>query len=438
MNSSSQPKLGHPPALPVLFFTEMWERFSYYGMRALLVLYAVKYLHFSDQEAGKLYGAYTGFVYLTPIIGGYLADRYIGFRRSIVMGCILMGLGHLSLAIDGMEFFYLGLILLVIGNGFFKPNMSSLVGRLYENNQSMKDSGYTIFYMGINLGGFFGPIICGYLGETMGWHYGFGAAGIGMSIGLLVFLFGQYKIPSHIGNVPNRVRRNTLNDKTIETQDTIILSPDEKNKISILLVLSFFSVFFWTAFEQAGSSMNLFADRYVDRVVLGWEIPASIFQSINPVFILIFAPLFAWIWTFTSRRNKEPDSAVKFSIGLFLLSLGFVCLVLGAKEVTDSGISSLHWLVLAYLFNTWGELCLSPVGLSMVSKLSPDRFTGLMMGIWLMSNAISHMLGGFLSGYMDDWGSMSFFSLFVIMSFIASILLYSIRSKLRVGKSIES
>ncbi|WCL48131.1 peptide MFS transporter [Leptospira sp. GIMC2001] len=421
---SSTTRVGHPKALPVLFLTEMWERFSYYGMRALLVLYAVKFLHFTDREAGQLYGAYTGLVYLTPIFGGWIADRYLGFRHSIIIGAILMGIGHLLLACDGLGFFFAGLSFLIIGNGFFKPNMSSLVGRLYEDRTNLKDSGYTIFYMGINLGGFFGPILCGYLGEAIGWHYGFGAAGIGMGVGLLIFLLGQKLIPDSMGRRP--LANNLFQTKIISNQLTQV----EISRIKVILVLTFFSIFFWSAFEQAGSSMNLFADRFVDRTVLNFTIPASVFQSVNPVFILLLAPLFAKLWTVLGKKSLEPDSAFKFSIGLFLLSFGFVCLVLGAREYNQYGIASLHWLILAYLFNTLGELCLSPVGLSMVSSMSPPRLGGLLMGMWFLSNAIAHYAGGVFSGIANEIGMDTFFGVFVVLAMIAGIILLVLRPKL--------
>lgn len=413
---------SHPKALPILFLTEMWERFSYYGMRALLVLYAVKFLGFSDRSAGQLYGAYTGLVYLTPIIGGWLSDRFLGLRRSILIGGVLMGLGHLSLAFEEIEFFFFGLFLLVVGNGFFKPNMSSLVGSLYEKNESMRDSGYTIFYMGINLGGFLGPIICGSLGEKMDWHYGFGAAGIGMGIGVLVFYFGQKLLPSHIGIKPEK--------KIISDISRIKLSSIEWNRIKTILVLSFFSIFFWAAFEQAGSSMNLFADRYVDRSIGEWMIPASVFQSVNPIFILIFAPIFAKMWTSLARRNKEPDKPIKFALGLVLLSLGFACLVLGARQIALVGFAGMHYLLLAYLFNTLGELCLSPVGLSMVSELAPNHLTSMMMGIWFLSNAIAHYLGGVFSGMVSEIPLTVFFGVFIGFAISSALILLLIRPTL--------
>jgi POT family proton-dependent oligopeptide transporter len=458
---------AHPKALPVLFLTEMWERFSYYGMRALLVLYAVKFLGFSDQLAGQLYGAYTGLVYLTPLLGGWIADRYLGFRRSILLGGILMGIGHISLAIHGIEFFYIGLFFLIIGNGFFKPNMSSLVGLLYKENPNMRDSGYTIFYMGINLGGFFGPIICGSLGEKMEWHYGFGAAGIGMAIGVITFYFGQSLLPKSIGHMPRKnsnsnqsyvpgiileagfpflrnFKKKKFNNKEakeikVEIMDSENflkensnhLTKSEWNSIKAIGVLSFFSIFFWSAFEQAGSSMNLFADRYVDRMIGSYEIPASVFQSVNPIFILLLAPLFAKLWIVLGKKNWEPDKPMKFSLGLLLLSIGFVFLVLGAREVANSGISGMGYLLLAYLFNTLGELCLSPVGLSMVSELAPKSLSGLMMGMWFLSNAIAHYAGGVFSGMMSEWQLNVFFSFFVGMSLLACIILLLIRPKLK-------
>ena len=372
----------HPKGIYILFFTEMWERFSYYGMRALLILYLVKFFKYDDEYAGSIYGAYTGLVYLTPILGGYIADKLIGFKNAIFIGGTLMMCGHISLAFSSIEFFYLGLLLLILGNGFFKPNISTYLGTLYKDKPELKDSGFTIFYMGINLGGMFGPLLCGYLGEVYGWHYGFGLAGVGMFAGLIVFKLG----------LPILSANELTESKSDLKQTSDELTLEEKSRILVILILSVFTMFFWFAFEQAGSSMNLFADRYMERNLLGVEIPASMFQSFNAFLILLLAPFFARLWTGLIRIDKEPNTTLKFSIAFVLLGIGFLFLVFGSTGITPNSQvkTGMIWLILAYLFQTMGELCISPVGLSMVSKLSPARFGGMLMGTWFLSNAISH------------------------------------------------
>jgi proton-dependent oligopeptide transporter, POT family len=413
----------HPKGIAILFFTEMWERFSYYGMRALLILYLVKFFRYEDEFAGQIYGAYTGLVYFTPILGGYIADRYIGFKNAIFIGGTLMMFGHVSLAFSSIEFFYLGLTLLILGNGFFKPNISTYLGTLYSDKPELKDSGFTIFYMGINLGGMFGPLLCGYLGEVYGWHYGFGLAGVGMLLGLFVFKLG---LPVLSSNTPQ-------SKKLLENEKIEELTSIEKSRISVILILSIFTMFFWFAFEQAGSSMNLFADRYMERSLFGIEIPASMFQSLNAFLILLLAPLFARLWIGLLEKKREPNTTLKFSIAFVLLGIGFLFLVLGSRGI-GVGVSNktgMHWLVLAYLFQTMGELCISPVGLSMVSKLAPVRFGGMLMGAWFLSNAISHYVAGFFSGKMGQFSSLSdFFLIFVYTSFISSIILFLLNKKI--------
>lgn len=417
---------SHPRGIYILFFTEMWERFSYYGMRAILILYLVKYFNYSDEFAGSVYGAYTGLVYLTPILGGYIADRFIGFKNAIFLGGILMMCGHISLAISSIEFFYLGLLLLILGNGFFKPNISTYLGTLYKDKPELKDSGFTIFYMGINLGGMFGPLLCGYLGEVHGWHYGFGLAGVGMLAGLIVFKLGLPTLAAEEVKV-------SLVSEEENTGNSELLTPVEKIRILVILILSIFTMFFWFAFEQAGSSMNLFADRYMDRNLFGKEIPASLFQSVNAFLILVFAPLFARLWTELGEKKKEPNTPLKFSLAFVLLGIGFLFLVFGSRGLEHSSVvkTSMAWLILAILFHTLGELCISPVGLSMVSKLSPPRFGGLLMGVWFLSNAISHYVAGFFSGKMGQFANLSeFFLIFVYTSFTSAIILFLLNKKL--------
>ena len=428
----------HPKALYLLFFTEMWERFSYYGMRALLVLYLISEvseggLGWSSAQAGQLYGLYTAFVYITPLIGGYLADKFLGFRYAVMIGAALMALGHGALAIDSLASFYLGLILLIIGNGFFKPNISSMVGQLYPKGSPLKDAAYTIFYMGINIGAFLGILICGYLGEKIGWHYGFGAASIGMIFGLVIF----YSLQTLLGNVglkPPKLIKQVKNQEAL----TIV----EKKRLFVLMILAFFSIVFWLAFEQAGSSMNIFALKYTDRQILDFEIPASWLQTLNPFFIILLAPLFSIFWIKLEKLNKAPNGAMKFSLGLFLLSLGFVMLVIGATTIPQGAATasvSMIWLILAIFLHTTGELCLSPVGLSYVNKLSPKHLMGMIFGAWFLAVAVGNYIGGVLFGMIDDilqtQSLSNFFLIFVAITFTASVLLFALSFKLEKWSS---
>ncbi|MCB1189307.1 MAG: peptide MFS transporter [Leptospiraceae bacterium] len=420
-NKTQQINEKHPNGLAVLFFTEMWERFSFYGMRALLILYLVKVLKFDDKQAGSIYGAYTGLVYLTPLLGGYVADRYIGYRKAILFGGILMAFGHLSLAINQINSFFIGLGLLILGNGFFKPNISTLLGRLYHNKIHLKDSGFTIFYMGINLGAFFGSWLCGLIGEKYSWHLGFGLAGFGMIIGLLIFRFGFHSLEEG-GNITFLPEAQGIHKP---------LTKIETDRIWVIAILSAFGMFFWLAFEQAGSSISLFTDRFTDRNVFGYIIPASTIQSVNPFMILLLAPLFTKMWTYMAERNIEPITPIKFMYGFVFLGIGFGMLALGAMNIQNGTKASLLWIIFAYLFHTIGELFLSPVGLSMVTKLSPVRFGGFLMGFWFLSTAFSQFIAGVLSGEMSKFASISsFFLIFVITSFASAMILILLAKKL--------
>ena len=425
----------HPSALYMLFFTEMWERFSYYGMRALLTLYLISEvsrggLGWSSAEAGQLYGIYTGLVYVTPLIGGYLADKFLGYRSAVIIGGLLMALGHASLAVEPLPFFYTGFGLLIIGNGFFKPNISSMVGQLYPEGSKLKDSAYTIFYMGINMGAFLGSLICGYLGENIGWHYGFGAAGVGMVLGLIQFYIGRHRL-GKIGLKPEKKPVGTIEEPKEP------LTKVERDRLVVVLTLSFFSILFWLAFEQAGSSMNIFAYKFTDRSLFGWEVPATWFQSINAFFIFTLAPFFSMLWVKLAKKNLDPSGPYKFAIGLFLLGLGFAVLVFGSlsipKGAETAGVSMI-WLVLAYLLHTMGELCLSPVGLSFVNKLSPARLIGVMFGVWFFASAIGNYIGGALAGMIDEMAKTqsmsSFFLIFVGIAFVSAFLLFLLSRKL--------
>lgn len=406
-------RIEHPKGLYFLFTVEMWERFSYYGMRALLTLYMVKYLLFSTEKAGSVYGMYTGFVYLTPLIGGYLADRYLGPKKCILIGGILMMLGHFSMALPGLPFFYTALGLLIIGNGFFKPNISTLVGRLYDGEKDGKrDAGFTIFYMGINIGAFLAPLVCGTLGEKIGYHYGFAAAGVGMLIGLIIYLWGKDKYCKDIGN-------NACLEKSIEEKTP--LTTVDKHRIAVVFILMFFSIFFWASFEQAGSSLTLFADRSTDRIIpfINWEFPVSYFQSVNPLLIILLAPLFSSLWIELAGMNKNPSVPVKFAVGLLLVSFGFVLIVIAS---TFGGKVSFLWLLGVYLFHTLGELCISPVGLSVVTKLSPAKFASLLMGTWFLSSFFANLAAGLFAGKYDSLSTPEFFMIPVAITGVAGII----------------
>ncbi|MCS6822253.1 MAG: peptide MFS transporter [Microscillaceae bacterium] len=423
-------KEKHPAALYWLFFTEMWERFSYYGMRALLILYLTSEiskggLAWTSQEAGQLYGLYTGFSYIVTLIGGYLADRYLGFRGAVFIGGFMMAIAQFSLA-TGSAFgivgvFYVGLVLLVLGNGFFKPNISSMVGQFYEDGSKLKDSAYTIFYMGINIGAFLGALICGYLGEKVGWQYGFASAGIGMVSGMIIFQAGQ----KSLGNVGLKPALK----KQAEVTTVEPLTRTEIEKLAVAITLSIFSIIFWASFEQAGSSMNIFAARYTDRNIGGFEVPATWFQSINALFIFTLAPIFSWLWVYLESKKLNPNGPVKFAMGLLFVALGFWVLVMGSSSIPQGAKSaqvSMLWLILAYLLHTIGELCLSPVGLSFINKLSPKRFLGLMFGIWFLCSGLGNYLGGYISGFIgetDKYKISDFFMIVVIIPLVSGIVL---------------
>lgn len=428
----------HPQSLFTLFFAELWERFSFYGMRALLVLYMTQALFDSmsqgaaDEKAYGIYGAYGALVYGTPAIGGMLADRFLGYRKAIMLGAILMALGHFTMIFEQLTFFYSALALLIIGNGFFKPNISSLLGKLYGDNDPRRDSGFTIFYMGINVGAFLAPLTCGSIGELYGWHYGFGLAGLGMLLGLIVFWKGMNQLGDEgLPPNPQKLKENLflgINREMIIIGGSFLVIPffallvnqndfvsyllgilgviilgvllfeaiwsQDKvggQRIYVIIILAFFHTLFWAFFEQAGSSISLFTERNVDRMVMGSEIPTSTFQSVNPAFIILLAPLFSLIWVKLRQLKAEPYTPVKFALGIIQLGLGFGVFVLGGYYLADSnGLVPLFILVLGYLLHTTGELCLSPVGLSMITKLSPARIVGFVMGAWFLSISFAH------------------------------------------------
>ena len=428
--------LGHPKGLFVCFATEMWERFSYYGMRALLILYLTKHWEFTDATSYLIYGAYTSLVYIMPVFGGMLADQILGSKKAVTYGAILLVFGHLGMTVESNEqIFYLSLALIVSGVGFLKPNISTMVGALYEEGDPRRDSGFTIFYMGINIGAFTATLLCGYLGEQVGWAYGFGAAGIGMLFGLIIFLWGQ-KYLEGLAEPPSNKYLQKMNGISYESwayisgifmvlvtwflvQNSQLVgqllggfgaifigawllyallrcAPDERDRLIVVGILILFSLIFWALFEQAGSSLNILTDRGVNRVIFGWEVPASMFQSLNAGFIFTIAPLFAMLWIALAKRNMEPSTPIKFSIGIILVGLGFLSLVYGMRS-SEGLQTGVFWIISIYLLHTLGELCLSPVGLSSVTKLSPQRIVGFMMGMWFFASAAGNYVAGLIA-----------------------------------------
>ena len=428
--------LGHPKGLFVCFATEMWERFSYYGMRALLILYLTKHWEFTDATSYLIYGAYTSLVYIMPVFGGMLADQILCSKKEVTYGAILLVFGHLGMTVESNEqIFYLSLALIVSGVGFLKPNISTMVGALYEEGDPRRDSGFTIFYMGINIGAFTATLLCGYLGEQVGWAYGFGAAGIGMLFGLIIFLWGQ-KYLEGLAEPPSNKYLQKMNGISYESwayisgifmvlvtwflvQNSQLVgqllggfgaifigawllyalfrcAPDERDRLIVVGILILFSLIFWALFEQAGSSLNILTDRGVNRVIFGWEVPASMFQSLNAGFIFTIAPLFAMLWIALAKRNMEPSTPIKFSIGIILVGLGFLALVYGMRS-SEGLQTGVFWIILIYLLHTLGELCLSPVGLSSVTKLSPQRIVGFMMGMWFFASAAGNYVAGLIA-----------------------------------------
>ncbi len=511
---------GHPKGLYLLFVTEMWERFSYYGMRALFMLYMVQALLFDKEFASQVYGSYTGLVYLTPLIGGYIADKYWGNRRSIVVGALVMALGQFMLFLSACYFhqvdiakwlMFCGLGLLILGNGFFKPNISTMVGRLYSDVDKRKDSAFTIFYMGVNVGSTFAPLICGLIGNTghpEDFKWGFLAACIGMILGAVGFQIFKNKYicdpeGNPVGISPQKKDDNlqssdndggwfsarsivaiistvvltllfSVNWDWIMGNQTsaggnifsgadwigaliyaaVIVMPiliitdhslnrSEKIKIGIIYIIAFFVIFFWAAYEQAGASLTFFADEQTDRNIGGWEMPAAYFQSFNPIMLVILAPVFAGLWSFLGKNGIEPSSVRKQAIGLFLLAMGYLFIAFGVKDVEPGVKVSMIWLTGLYFIHTMGELCLAPIGLSLVYKLSPARFSSLLMGVWYLSTSAANKMAGMLSGYYPEGGVAKsclgyqvenlydFFLLFVFMSGTAAVVLFLLSGKLQ-------
>ncbi len=498
--------MGHPAGLFILFFTEMWERFSYYGMRALLTVFLITEIakggwEWTNADAMQLYSWYTGLVYLTPLLGGIIADKFTGFRKAILLGALIMTLGHASMALEMVSptFFYVGLVFMILGNGMFKPNISSMVGQLYPDNSSKKDAGYTIFYMGINAGAFLGMLLCGYIGEKIGWHYGFGLAGVFMLFGMLQFYFGQ-KIFGVIGMEPpakGAIPVEKVVDDSEEPEPEAHIVRDRLVVVGVLMVAS---IFFFFAFEQAGGSMTIFAKDYTQRILSGdagtifkwvdailtifpilivtwvlfglgkrifkaypltiiftaisfiiiwilgiWkvyrefsleqtEVTVSWFQILNSFFIITLASSFSKMW----EKVWNPSGPVKFAMGLALVGIGFVVLAIGSNSIPQGAATasvSMIWLIMAYFFHTTGELCLSPVGLSYVSKLSPKRLAGLLFGLWFTASAIANFIAGQTGAFIDEisqtYSMTTFFLIIAGIPMFAAVVLLLLNPKLK-------
>jgi proton-dependent oligopeptide transporter, POT family len=445
---ASAAAVGHPRGLYTLFFTEMWERFSYYGMRALLVLFLVDQTRggfgLTDSVATAIYGIYTAGVYLAALPGGWVADRILGARKSVWYGGILIACGHFTIALDRVESFYLGLILIVCGTGLLKPNISALVADMYPEGGARRDAGFTIFYMGINLGAAIGPLICSALGEKIRWNLGFGAAGVGMVLGLLQFHFTKH----HLGNAGLQGARAPLSivakiviatiailavsliiavwSGAIHVNPPVVarglrnfisfaavlyfiavfafykLDASEKRRIGLIFILFVAAALFWAGFEQVGSSFNLFAERHTDRTIFGRVAPAGWFQTLGPIFIVTLSPVMAALWVWLARHNANPSIPVKFGLALLLLASGFVVMAVAAKIVAGGSKAGPSWLVMTYFLHTVGELCLSPVGLSSVTKLSPPRLVGQMMGVWFLGSSLGNLIAGIVAGSFNS------------------------------------
>ena len=410
----------HPSGLYVLFFTEMWERFSYYGMRSLLVYYMIKHLQFTQERSSEIYGLYTGFVYFTPLFGGMLADRLLGQRRTVILGGVLMAIGHFLMAFESL--FFLALIFLILGNGAFKPNISTQVGALYPVGDHRRDRAFSIFYMGINLGAFFSPLICGTLGEKVGYPWGFGAAGVGMVIGLLVYLWGQ----KHLA--PDLIMQKK---GSIEQRSSEPMTREDWLKIGAIFVMMALSIVFWSVYEQQGNTMALWADANTDRMILGWEMPASWFQSFNPLMIFILVPVLNMFWGWQDRHGKEPSSVAKMGIGCILLAVAFLVLIPPARELAVSPKASLWWLTACAFVLTIGEVYLSPIGLSLVTKIAPARIVSMMMGVWFLSSFFGNYLSGYLGSYWEKMPKENFFLLMFALSFATSLAFFALLKPLK-------
>jgi POT family proton-dependent oligopeptide transporter len=469
---------GHPRGLSTLFFTEMWERFSYYGMRALLILFMTASvadggLGFDTAVAGAVYGLYTSMVYMTTLPGGWIADRLIGQRRAVLYGGMLIASGHFSMAFPSTATFYLGLFLIVIGTGLLKGNVSVMVGQLYAPRDTRRDAGFSIFYVGINLGAFIAPLICGYLGQRVNWHLGFAAAGLGMVIGVIQYAMGGRYLsevslrpaPASSAEEAERVQQRAkvwgllalvlvvgfgigaytgvlpvTPSQIADAAGYMLLiicvgffawlfmssnwTPEERKRLYAIGVFFLAAGIFWSLFEQAGSTLNLFADRDTRTSILGWTFPSSWFQSMNSLFVWSFAAVFAVVWTKLGRH--EPSTPVKFSLGLLFVGAGFAVLVVAAQLAAGGVQVSPMWLTVVYLLHTFGELCLSPVGLSAMTKLAPVRIAGLMMGVWFLATSVGNFIAGRLAGFYEAMPLQSLFTNIALFGIIPGLILLAL------------
>ncbi|TYC12127.1 peptide MFS transporter [Bizionia gelidisalsuginis] len=422
---------GHPVGLYILFFTEMWERFSYYGMRAILVLYLVAEtqgdnvgLGWTNGEALALYGWYTMLVYVASIPGGWLADKFLGQKKAVLYGGVLLILGHSVLAIEQMWAFYAGLGLIVLGVGLLKPNISTMVGGLYKQGDIRRDKGFTIFYIGINVGAFLASLIVGYVGEVHGWHYGFGLAAIGMALGLLQYLAGQ-KYLKHVGNFTG-ASENEEEKAALKRP----LSKIEKDRVIVLLMSFLLVIVFWGAFEQAGGLMNIYAMDNTNRALLGWEVPASWFQSFNAMFIIFLGTTVAAFWARRKLKGKLSSSLFKMILGLIIMGTGFFFMSAAAAQFESTGSSAMYWLVLAYLFHTVGELCISPVALSYITKLAPLKYASLMMGVFFAMTGLGNKLAGLLGESASEYGEFTIFTGIALFCVLFGLIVMLFRKKL--------
>ncbi len=470
---------GHPRGLSTLFFTEMWERFSYYGMRALLLLYmtapiAAGGLGFDTARGGAIYGLYTSMVYMTTLPGGWIADRLIGQRRAVLYGGILIACGHFSMAVPSLTTFYLGLFLIVIGTGLLKGNVSVIVGQLYAPGDVRRDAGFSIFYMGINIGAFAAPLVCGYLGQRIDWHLGFAGAGFGMVVGLIQYVWGsRYLGEAGMRPAPStpeafaQLKQNAMlwggiafvaivlfglgaylgvipvTATQISNAAGVFLllltagffgwlffggdwTPEERNRLYAIGVLFLAAALFWSVFEQAGSTLNLFADRSTRNELLGWTFPSSWFQSLNSLFIFALAPVFAWLWVRLGSTGREPSSPAKFAIGLVFVGAGFAILIVAARLAEQGVQVSPLWLTVTYLLHTIGELCLSPVGLSAMTKLAPVRIGGLMMGVWFLASSVGNYMGGRVAAFYESLSLATLFGVVAAFAIVASLIMFAL------------
>lgn len=468
--------------LSTLFFTEFWERFSYYGMRAILVLFLIAAaegenpgMQLSTETANIIYGLYAALIYTVGIPGGWIADRILGAKKSVLYGGIIIAAGHFCMGIPGNQTFFLGMLLIIIGTGLLKPNISVMVGQLYsEKDASRRDSAFSIFYMGINMGAFLSPYVCGSLGENYNWHYGFAAAGVGMLFGLAQYMaggkhlknVGEPRLPATDPSVVQAkkvtmagsavaagvvavlwycVQQSILSLSEISTGVGVALlmvplfffgrvfrdsslSTVERQRFAAILVFFIFTIIFWAAFEQAGSSLNIFAERYTDKYLFGLEIPASYFQSVNPIYIILFTPVLAWVWTFLAHR--APSTPAKFALGLVLVSFGFFVIAYGATALAVQPSIGPQWLLVMYMFHTLGELCISPVGLSLTTKLAPTKYTSQAMGIWFLSSALAHWVAGLVASKMDMFSLDALFASIGAATALTGILLFVLRKRI--------